>query len=180
MPIKVNRKFDPRWDLAYIYDANDYRYAVVKDPEPIPGMVEMVDGKEVDVPMSQLFVKEGCIVMADGRWFYWRLKKPMKWESFKAGNSFLGGQWMDLTDNAALTPDFIFANRINKGQGTVGHPAPEFRAREDNDWVGYDMYEVPNNVASDQLEDLQLAELILSEYLRDGVEDPKKAKKAVA
>lgn len=160
---KVERKFDPDWDLVYVIDRGNYDYHVIKKPEPIPG-------EELD----EVFVREGVTVFADGRWYYWKLLKPMEYEQWKTE----GHDYKDVTDDENFTPDFIFANRINSGKGTVGHPAPRFVGRSDNNWIGADRRIVPNHIDSDILGDLILGHLMLAEYLQDGVENPKTAKKA--
>lgn len=183
---KVDRKFDPDWDLVYLIDRDTHRYAVVKKPEPIPGYVP--EGmKEEDVDPEEIYVKEGCIVHDDGRWFYFRLRKPMALDVFKGGGSPFSSRWLDLSDNPSYTPDFIFTGRINKGAGTVGHPAPRFvpNLEGTNNWIDFDdgmsppLPEiVPDYVTSEMLDDLVLGHLMLSEYLQEGVENPKTAKKA--
>jgi hypothetical protein len=183
---KVDRKFDPEWDLVYMLDRNDHRYVVVKKPEQIPGFVP--EGmKEEDVDPETLYVREGCIVHADGRYYYFRLRQPMDLEQFKNGGSPFRGQWVDVTDDRSFTPDFIFTHRINNGSGTVGHPAPRFvpDLEGDNNWIGFDdgmsppLPEiVPDYVTSEMLDDLILGHLMLSEYLQEGVENPKNPKKA--
>jgi hypothetical protein len=179
------RKFDPEWDLVYLIDADDYRYAVIKKPEHVFGLVEKDGhGKELEEDYDQLYVQEGCIVHRDGRWYYFRLKKPMKYEDFKRGRSLVGGNWMDSTDDPRFTPEGIFVQRINGGHGTVGHPAPVFQTRldESNNWMGFTDFpppaEVPENVTSEMLGDLIIAHMMLSDYLQEGVEDPSAPKKA--
>lgn len=182
----VKKKFDPQWDLVYMIDSLDHRYAVMKIPELCPGFVPK-GMKEEDVDDDQLYVREGIIVHPDGRWYYFILRAPLELENFKAGHSFSGGKWADVTDNKKYTPDFIFANRINRGQGTEGYPAPRFvpRLEGDNNWIGFDDGEspplaeiVPDYVTSEQLDDLVLGHQLLAEYLQDGVEDPTKSKTA--
>jgi hypothetical protein len=172
------KKFDPDWDLVYLIDDQSYRYMVVKKPEYVPGLEE----EKEEVNYDQLYVQEGCVVQADGRWFYFRLPVPMKWEIFKGGHSFLGGRWYDVEDIDQFTPDNIFIKRINEGHSTVGHPAPVFKPRweGENGWTRYHPIRdaVPHNVTSEMLGDLVLAHMMLSEYLQEGVEDPSKSKKA--
>jgi hypothetical protein len=160
MATKVARKFDPEWDLVYLLNREHYQYCVIKKPEAIPG-------EDYD----KVYVREGCTVYEDGRWYYWRLRKPVEYEEWKAM-----GPWADVNDKEEYSPDFIFTNRINRGRGTVGFPAPKFVGRDGNNWVRGHPLEVPNHIDSDILGDLILAHLMLSEYLQDGVEDPKKAK----
>jgi hypothetical protein len=181
----VARKFDPDWDLVYLIDSNDYRYAVVKKPELAPGFVPK-GMKEEDVDPEEIYVREGCIVHADGRWYYFILREPMAYTLFKGGHSPFHGVWQDITDSPKLTPDAIFTSRINKGKGTVGFPAPRFAMRfGDNNWVGFDdglsppLAEiVPDYVTTEMLDDLTIAHMVLAEYLQEGVEDPKKSKTA--
>ncbi len=180
---KIDRKFDPDWDLVYAMDQDDYRYMVVKKPETIPGYVPK-GMKDEDVDPSWTYVKEGCIVHGDnGQWYYFVLRQPMKWEEFKRRGSPFGGRWIDVTDSSEYLPDFIFAARINSGSGNVGHPAPRFvpRLDGDNNWIEFDDGKspplpqiVPDNVTSEMLDDLFTAHLLLSEYLQDGTENTKK------
>jgi hypothetical protein len=191
---KTERKFDPDWDLVMLIDANAHRYAVVKKPEQMPGYTP--EGmKEEDVDPETLYVREGCIVFSDGRWFYFKFRKPMDYDDFKRGHlpfaSYMpdgSPSFRDISDDPRFTPDFIFANRINNGRGTVGFPAPVFRARleGDNNWIGFDdgmsppLPEiVPDYVTREQLDDLTIAHMMLAEYLQEGVENPKNPKKAV-
>jgi hypothetical protein len=186
MGVKVEPKFDPDWDVIYLLDQDDYRYMVVPRPEIIPGYVP--EGvKEEDVNEKALYVREGCIVHADGQWYYFRLRKPMELQQFKRRGSPFKGNWVDITDDEKFTPDFIFAQRINRGAGTVGHPAPRFVANleGENNWVGFDDGKspplpqiVPDYVMTEQLGDLVLGHVMLAEYLQDGVENPKLPKKA--
>jgi hypothetical protein len=186
---RVERKFDPEWDLVYLLDANQHRYAVVKKPDVIPGYVP--EGmKEEDVDPDTIYVQEGIIVHADGRYYYFKLRKPMDYDAFKAGRApFDGrGRWMDIDDDPRFSPDFIFTARINSGAGTVGHPAPRFVPDIDdgeNNWIGFDdgmspplPQIIPDYVTSEMLDDLILGHLMLSEYLQEGVENPKNPKKA--
>lgn len=159
--MKVDKKFDPEWDLVYLYNKNDHQYRVIKKPEPI-------FGEDLD----KVYVREGCTVLSDGRWWYWKLLEPIEYNEWKEENGLI-----DVLDNENITPDFTFSNRINQGQGTVGNPAPRFLGRDDNNWMGADPREVPMHINSDMLSDLTIAHLMLSEYLQDGVENPNKAKK---
>lgn len=160
MPQSVARKFDPDWDLVYLLNTSQYRYCVIKKPEAIPG-------EDYD----KVYVKEGCTVEEDGRWHYWRLRTPIEYDSWKAAYD-----WVDVNDNEKYTPDFIFANRINRGRGTIGFPAPKFVGRDGNNWIRGHPLEVPNHIDSDILGDLILAHLMLAEYLQEGVEDPRTKK----
>jgi hypothetical protein len=183
---KVERKFDPNWDQIYMLDADDYRYCVIKRPEMCPGFVP--EGmKEEDVDPRAIYVREGCIVHADGRWYYFKLRKPMNLEVFKQRGSPFKGFWMDVTDKKDYTPDFVFVSRINRGAGTVGHPAPKFVPNNegDNNWIGFDdglspplPKIVPDYVSRDDLDNLTTAHWLLAEYLQEGVENPKNPKKA--
>jgi hypothetical protein len=171
---KTDPKFDPAWDLVYLLDRDDHRYAVIQKPEPVFGE-----------DYNQLYVKKGCFVFTDGQWFFWELLEPVKYEEWKRRDPILKTRWNDVNDNPALVPDYIFANRINNAGGTVGHPAPRFKFVEDeNNWQGYDqppfnkVFNVPDHVSSERLDDLLNAHLLLSEYLQDGVENPKTAKTA--
>lgn len=160
MATKVARKFDPEWDLVYLLNTNHYQYSVIKKPESIPG-------EDYD----KVYVKEGCTVVEDGRWWYWRLRTPVEYDEWKAI-----GNWADVNDNENYSPDFIFTNRINRGRGTIGFPAPRFVGRDGNNWMRLHPLEVPNHIDSDILGDLILGHLMLSEYLQEGVADPKLAK----
>lgn len=183
---KIERKFDPDWDLVYMIDRDQHRYAVMKKPEQMPGFVP--EGmKEEDVDPGTLYVREGCIVHGDGRYYYFRLRQPMDYIAFKQGHAFCSGQWLDVTDSREYTPDFIFTHRINNGAGTVGHPAPRFvpDLEGENNWIGwYDGLTpplppiVPDFVTSEMLDDLILGHLMLAEYLQEGTENPKNPKKA--
>lgn len=183
---KVDRKFDPEWDLVYLLDRDNHRYMVVKKPEQVPGFVPK-GMKEEDVDPAEIYVREGCIVQADGRWYYFVLREPMEYDAFKKGHLPFGGKWVDVTDDPSFTPDFIFTHRINGGGGTVGHPAPRFvpNLEGENNWIGFDdgmspplAQIVPDFVTSEMLDDLVLGHLLLSEYLQEGVENPKTSKTA--
>lgn len=182
--MKVDRKFDPDWDLVYALDPDTPCYIVVKKPEVIPGYVPK-GMKDEDVDPSWLYVKEGCIVEKDGRWYYFVLRQPLRWSEFKQGKSPFGNRWVDVQDNPTFLPDFIFSNCINNGSGTVGYPAPRFvpRLDDDNNWIEF--YDgkspplpqiVPDTVTSEMLDDLFTAHLLLSEYLQEGTENPKTKK----
>lgn len=159
--MKVDNKFDPAWDLVYLYDKQRHEYRVIKQPEPI-------FGEDLD----KLYVREGCTVLSDGQWWYWKLEEAEEYSEWKEANGLI-----DMLDNPTVTPDFIFSNRINGGNGTVGHPAPRFLGRDDNNWAGLDPMEVPMHLNSEMLGDLVISHLMLSEYLQDGVENPKDIKK---
>jgi hypothetical protein len=189
----VDRKFDPDWDLVYLINLDQYKYMVINKPQPVPGFVP--EGvKEEDVDPHWVYVREGITIHSDGRWYYWKLRQPIEYDRFKNISGLTpsfpveGGRWGEMfNEDRTYTPDFIFTNRINNGKGTVGHPAPRITPRHegDNNWIGFDdglsppLAEiVPDYVLSEDLDDLILAPLMLSEYLQEGVENPKLSKKA--
>lgn len=159
--MNVAAKFDPDWDLVYLHDTNCHTYQVVKKPEPIPGE-----------DLDKLFVREGCTVNHDGQWWYWRLQGAEEFESYKEKRGLI-----DVTNNKIVTPDWVFSNRINQGNGTEGHPAPQFIGRDENNWIDGNPLVIPDHITSDMLGDLTLAHLMLSEYLQEGTPNPKTPKK---
>lgn len=141
-------KFIPAMDIVYLMHVDDYKYCVIKTPEPLPGEKE---------PM----VREGCTVEADGRWFYWRLPKATNYAKWLASSGY----------NAAYAikygPDWVVRQRLNNGR--PGIPAPVFKPRGDNNWKGGNPLIIPKNVTDLDLGDLMTAHYQLSEETREGL-----------
>lgn len=139
-------KFNPEWEIVYLLSSNSYNYCVIKKPEPLPGE-------------KTLMVREGCTVLQDGRWFYWKLLKPTDYAKWRIKEG-----WDDRYQN---TPDFVVANRLNGGApGKI--PAPMFKARMDNNWIDGNPLVIPNYVSVEMLGDLSLAHLQLCDELQEG------------
>lgn len=162
-------KFNPDWEIDYLFDRKDYRYCVIKRPEPIMGD-------------KVLMVKEGCIVHDDGRWFYWQLRQPIPYESFKHGHpqmSVISALW---NDGLKTDPDKVVSSRLNRGHPGV-IPAPVFKRRgdddEENNWIGNNNFDprnpvvVPDYVPEEMLGDLTIAHLQLCDELQEGKPLPK-------
>jgi hypothetical protein len=139
-------KFNPEWDIVYLFHKDRHEYCVIKKPEPIPGE-------------KPLMVREGCTVMSDGRWYYWRLLKPVNYKTWMAEN-----RW---SDQLSAEPDKVVAARLNSGQPGV-IPAPVFKDREDNNWIGGHPLVVPNHLTMEMLDDLACAHLQLCDELQEG------------
>jgi hypothetical protein len=141
-------KFIPEMDVVYLLHNHDYKYCVIKKPEPLPGEKE-------------LRVREGCTVEADGQWYYWRLPKAVNYR-----------KWLletDYTDQYSEKPgpDWIVRQRLNKGR--PGLPAPVFKPRfGDNNWKGGNPLVIPKNVTDLDLGDLMTAHYQLSDETREG------------
>ncbi len=129
-----------------------------------------------------LMVSEGCVVHADGRWYYWRLRKPVKYEEWKQGLRLgaITGIW---NDTLKTMPDRVVSSRLNKGvPGLI--PAPVFKRRDyedENNWIDNDNDNpknpliVPDYVPEDFLGDLTIAHLQLCDELQEGKPLPKAA-----
>lgn len=137
--------FNPDWDIQYLMHISSYKYCVIKKPEPIPGE---------NTPM----VREGCTVMEDGKWWYWRLKTPRPY------SEWLGDTW---SDDYSSDPNRIVTLRLNRGApGKI--PAPQFIARDGNNWPSGNEEVIPDHITDEMLGDLKLAHLQLCEELQEG------------
>lgn len=146
-------RFIPELDLVWLYHKDEHLYCVIKKPEVTPG-----DEKRVRM------VREGCTVLQDGRWFYWRLLKPVPYGAWA-----IRERW---SDQLQKEPDKVVAARLNGGQLSTGSDGlalpPQFKAREDNNWAGGNPLVFPPHVTDEMLGDLLMAHLQLSEEVREG------------
>jgi hypothetical protein len=140
MPTK-NKPFIPALDIVYLMGYG--KYCVIKAPEPIPGETE---------PM----VREGCTVFPDGRWYYWKLQKPVNYVKWCVEQAY--------NDGYKKTPDVVVKHILK-----TGTLPPVFKERHgDNNWKEGNPKVIPDYITDDMLGDLAVAHLQLSEEIREG------------